>query len=269
MLERLAKRVWRESRVGPHLVWFAVILSVGIVSVAAVQVTELISRRSQTSVLGPLAIGGVVTVAFLLFGLIWTVEGVATLDSEVIITLAEDRKPVAASIFAIFTTFGDSIPMMTIGAGIAVVLYRRTGAWQSFLVPAVIMCEQILQVSTFSSIPAWTMGELAPQAIDGTTGSYPSGSVARMLSLFCVAALVCDFTGIRGGWTLRSVAAVLLVEQAISRLYLGRHLLADLVGGFLLGIILVAGMAVIMRLTMKKKTASVQQSSPTTASVRN
>lgn len=237
-----------------HLVWFAVILGLALLVTASVRATAALSVRRSSTTVAPLALLGLVA-AFVAVALLWALDPVASADAEVLRRLSGDRKPVAASIFALLTTLGDAVPMTTLAAAVAVVLHLRTGAWQVWLLPAVVIAEQVLQVGSFTVLPTLGVADVAPELVSGTAGTYPSGSVARMLAVTGVAALLCDHLGVRGGWATRAVGAVLLVEQAVSRLYLGRHLLVDVVGGLLLGLVLVAGVALLLRWLPAPRTA--------------
>lgn len=79
-----------------------------------------------------------------------------------------------------------------------------------------------------------------PEVVLGGIGTVPSGSVARLFSVFVLAGLLISATHPRVGRNMITVGGALVLVQAVTRLYLGRHLLGDIVGGALLGVALVA-----------------------------
>lgn len=83
----------------------------------------------------------------------------------------------------------------------------------------------------------------------GGEGYVPSGSIARITSLVLVGALLLRANDRRASRSLLTVGAVVLVLvlEAISRLYLGRHLVLDVIGGFALGLALFLALSLWVR----------------------
>ncbi len=80
-------------------------------------------------------------------------------------------------------------------------------------------------------------GELANDADSETGFGFPSGHVSTTVTF--VAGLV-GFAGLlQRGWV-RAAGLVWLLLMAVSRLYLGRHFIGDVVGGLALGAVVVA-----------------------------
>lgn len=75
---------------------------------------------------------------------------------------------------------------------------------------------------------------------DGTFG-FPSGHVSRATALGIAASIMWKSRTV--GW----LAAVFVVGTAVSRMYLGRHFLADVFGGLLLGLLTVLAARMILR----------------------
>lgn len=232
-----------------HVAWFVVVWLIGLaacgtaVLVAALHPGAGAGRRSP---IRPLATGAAAVGALVVLGLLWAWEPIARADGQLVALLEDDRKTVMAGNFAILTTVGDAIPMLTIATAIAAVLFVRGGGWVALLLPFVVIVEQVLQVGAFNLLPTLALDDVVSGVVTGSAGTFPSGSVARMTAVFGVASLIVGHVRLSGATAFRATLVALVVVQAVSRLYLGRHLVVDVAGGLALGLVVVAGAALVL-----------------------
>jgi hypothetical protein len=178
-------------------------------------------------------------VALILLGGLWKVRSLADADAAVVERLAQSRGDTLVTLMSAFTTLGDAIPSLVI-AGMLSVLVFQQGHHRilCFVLPVLILVELVIQAGMGSVFHDFTIGSLSPDTPEGGIGTIPSGSVARLSSMFLVTACMWHSTDARGSRRLVSIGSVLLVLQSVSRLYLGRHLVADIVAGLFLGLLL-------------------------------
>jgi membrane-associated phospholipid phosphatase len=178
-------------------------------------------------------------VALILLGGLWRVRPIANADATVVEKLANSRGDELVMLMKAFTTIGDAIPSLVI-AGMLALLVHQQGHHRilCFALPLLVLVELLFQNGMGSVFHDFTIGRLSPGTPEGGIGTIPSGSVARLSSLFLAAACMWWSTDERGGRRLVGIGSCLLVLQTVSRLYLGRHLVADIVGGLLLGLLL-------------------------------
>lgn len=177
-------------------------------------------------------------VGLVLLALVWKIRRVADLDASVINLLAAKRSHGVTEVMNSVTTIGDPIPSFTIAAVLALVIYQQ-GRHRilPLLLPLAVVVELFVQILITDIFHDVTIAQLRSGLPLGGAGTIPSGSVARLFSMFSIAALLWGPLGARSRRVM-TIGAVLVIIQLISRLYLGRHLLADILGGLLLGIIL-------------------------------
>jgi membrane-associated phospholipid phosphatase len=220
--------------------WTAVIL----MAVVGISLTMALGESCwRGGVLGPLSMRvaafATVAVALILLGGLWKVRPIAKIDTWVLEKLANSRGDEVVRLMTAFTTIGDAIPSLVI-AGILAVLVHQQGHHRilCFALPVLVLVELVLQNGMGVVFHDLTIGRLSPDTPVGGVGTIPSGSVARLSSLFLVAACMWYPTNERGSRRLVGLGSSLLVLQIVSRLYLGRHLVADIAGGLLLGLLL-------------------------------
>ena len=190
----------------------------------------LASLRSRTVAL---VVSGV---ALLALALALKLEPIARADGSIVRVLSHSRGDTLVKIMTILTTLGDAIPSFTIATMLAVIIYRQEHhlfAWA--LLPLVVLAELLVQVGMTNTFGDLTIGDIAASIPSGNPGILPSGSVARLSSIFLVAALLWRSHSPLQSRTVVTIGGVLLVLQSVSRLYLGRHLLLDIAGGLLVG----------------------------------
>jgi membrane-associated phospholipid phosphatase len=146
--------------------------------------------------------------------------------------------------------------LVAILAGVGLALYRREAL--PLLLLATVPVEKYLQQAIASLVEA----PRPPAALSiGSAGSYPSGGSARVV---LVAGMVAWLLAQRSpgwrpavaGWTVVALAAF---AEGYSRLYLGRHWVSDVVGGWALGALLLAVLlaaASLMPLPWRRRLAS-------------
>ncbi len=192
------------------------------------------SRRLGIMLAGGSALGLVV------IGVLYQVQAVSKLDGRFVEQLADARSDALVSALRVVTTLGDVVPSYTLAAVLAIWLIqqRGSGLWP-LLLPALLLLELALQFGYNKIFPVDTLEVVLPDVpIDGA-GSIPSGSVARLLTIFVVACLIYRRSRPAGdGRWLTTVGATLVLVEIVTRVYLGRHFVSDIAGGLLLGILL-------------------------------
>lgn len=179
-------------------------------------------------------------------GVLYQVRAVAAADAEVVEELSGARRGPIVEAFRVITTMGDTVPSFTIAAILAVWLIGQPrSSWFPVLLPGLVLLQLALQFAFPEVFPVYVLTDIKPDlAIDGS-GVIPSGSVARLSSLFVTTWLIYQRSFPGGGrWLLTVGGAAVLLEIA-TRLLLGRHFVADIVGGFLLGGFLISVMALL------------------------
>jgi membrane-associated phospholipid phosphatase len=224
------------------LAWTATILCAVAGTFVSVRLVETlrpaVGRTSRsTALLGALAS------AVLLAGLaaVYRIEAVAEADGRVIKVLSGMRGEALVQVCRVVTTMGDAVPSLTLAGVLALWLLRvpGTGYWPLIL-PVVVFVELLLQFGFAHAFDPLTLADVSPDTVVDGSGSIPSGAVARLLSLFLVAATIqhrSSRSAARSDW-LPTLGSCLVLVELVTRLLLGRHLLADIVGGLLLGIVL-------------------------------
>lgn len=175
---------------------------------------------------------------------LYRVEAVAEVDGHGVKLLSAGRGPVLVEVCRVITTMGDAVPSLTIAGVLALWLLRvpGTGYWP-LLLPVVVFAELLLQFGYAAVFGPLTLADVSPGTVVDGSGSIPSGSVARLLSVFLVAAMIrhrSSYSVQSRDW-LPTVGSCLVLVELMTRLLLGRHLLADIVGGLLLGCFLALG----------------------------
>jgi hypothetical protein len=133
---------------------------------------------------------------------------------------------------------GDLIPSFTIATVLAILLFRRSQSLTAWLLPVVVLAEVTIQSAWLDTFHDFTIAQVFPFITIGGTDGIPSGSMARLLSVFVLAAVLWGPHDARAARRIIDIGAVVIFVELVSRLYLARHLLADIVGGLLLGIVL-------------------------------
>jgi membrane-associated phospholipid phosphatase len=191
---------------------------------------------------------GVAMVAFVGLSLLYRVESIAKLDAEVIQSMCTSRNERLIELMSYLTTMGDVVPSFTIATILAVLVLRQgvhRFAWM--LLPLIVFVQTVIQFAVTKAFDDKTIGDFYPDIALGGVGTIPSGSVARLTSIFLIAAFLWHAHDERGSRNLVTLGGVLIAVEAISRLYLGRHLLVDIACGLLLGLALALAATSVVR----------------------
>lgn len=223
-----------------HLLWFVVVLGAGLTVVGSVWIagasTPPGGSRSGLRTSGTIAVGSALVLVFL--ALLYRVHAVARADARVVARLVPERKTTLDGLLSIVTTMGDLVPSFIIAGILEILVYRRTTRWTAWLLPLVVLVQVAIQTAFLDTFRDPTIAQIAPGITLGASDGIPSGSMARLLSVFLVAALLWRPVGVTAARRLTDLGAVLVFVELITRVYLARHFLADIVGGLLLGIVL-------------------------------
>lgn len=223
---------------GSLAVWCLLVLVVA----GGVGATLRVAESTWTDgFMAPKSARGLAIVAFalllMLLALLLRIGPIARADGSVVRILSHSRDDTLVKIMTVLTTLGDTVPSLTIAAALSVIIYRQ-GAHPlaCWILPLVVLVELVVQVTMGKFLGDLTISDVASGVVTGGYGYLPSGSVARLSSIFLVAALLWHTTNRSQSRALLTIGGVLLVLQSVSRLYLGRHLVLDIAGGLLLGL---------------------------------
>ena len=221
------------------LAWTAAILFAVAGVFAVTQVVETIQPAAGRASRRAALLAALVS-AVLLAGLaaLYRIEAVAGADGRALTVLSGGRGEVLVQVCRVITTMGDAVPSLTLAGVLALWLLRvpGTGYWP-LLLPVVVLVELLLQFGYDHAFEPLTLADVSPATVVDGSGSIPSGSVARLFSMFLVAAMIRRRSASpadSGDWLVTLGGCLVLVEL-MTRLLLGRHLVADIVGGLLLG----------------------------------
>ncbi len=182
-----------------------------------------------------------VACAFLLVlvAVLWKAKALGRLDGRVVQHLVGSQGSTLSNIMSYLTLTGDTIPSLLIATVLAIVIYRqgvhRVTAW---VLPIIVIAELVVQLGMWKVFHDTTIGQLHPTLVQGGSGKIPSGSVARLFSVFLIASRLWYSRDARGSFRLATLGVALTAMQLVSRLELGRHLLADIFAGIVLGVLL-------------------------------
>lgn len=229
-------------------VWCAVVLGTVIGTSLTIRAFEGALPEACKSWTSALRCAGLSAVALFVLALLWRVRAIASADGSVVAEMAHQRTATMNVIMSVVTTVGDVVPIFAISAVLALLIHlqgrHRLLAWT---LPLLVMVELVVQISFGKVLDDVTIAQVEPGTPLGGFGTIPSGSVARLLSVFLVAAVLWGDHSVRGAQRLTALGGSLVLVQAFSRLYLGRHLIADIAGGLLLGLILAICAAWLLR----------------------
>jgi hypothetical protein len=232
------------------LAWTATILCAVAGVFAATRLVETI-RPAEGAATRRTALLAALASAVLLAGLaaLYRIEAVAEADGRAVRVLSEGRGEVLVQVCRVITTMGDAVPALTLAGVLALWLLRvpGTGYWP-MLLPVVVLAELLLQFGYTQVFDPLTLADVSPGTVIDGSGSIPSGAVARLFAMFLVAAMIRHRSAspVEPRDWLSTVGSCLVLLELMTRLLLGRHLLADILGGLLLGsfLALVAGLLI-------------------------
>lgn len=231
------------------IAWFLVTLGIAAGVGLSLQLGESIWTDGVLSSARNRVLAFVASVAALVaLALLYRIEDLARVDGRVVKALAEERGTEVTDLMSYLTTIGDVVPSFLIAAVLAVLIQAQgvhRYAW--VLLPLAVLVELALQATIINVFDDVTMEDLFPEIMVGGAGAIPSGSVARLLCLFLIAARLWHSSDERASRQVLAVGGLLIVVQAVSRVYLARHLLADIACGLLLGLALALAAVALVR----------------------
>jgi membrane-associated phospholipid phosphatase len=180
------------------------------------------------------------SVAFLLLlGLLYRSHAIAKFDGRLPVKLVHDRGAAVTQIMSVATTTGDLIPSFAIAGVFALVFYQRTRLWQAWLLPLDILVQIAIQAAVINTMKDYSVARVWPGiTIGGTDGGVPSGSMARLLSVFLLTAILWRPHNARIARRFTEIGLVVVLIELVTRMYLGRHFAGDIVAGLSLGVTL-------------------------------
>jgi hypothetical protein len=216
-------------------VWFLIVLvsalavsgAVALAQIAAPGLGSTVRWRTSLAVLAGAAVG-----------LVGRVHAIADADARVVVKLVHARSSTLNTVVSVVTTVGDLVPSFALAGVLALLLYRRTGQLTAWVLPVVVLVEVAIQSEFLDIMHDPTMARLAVGATIGRSDGMPSGSVSRLFSLSLIAAILWRRHSSKISRGFIEFGSAVVFIALITRLYLARHLLADIVGGLLLGLIL-------------------------------
>jgi len=224
-----------------HTTWFFVVLLCAVAVLAACQLAAY-ADSAATGWRLRLAIAGGCVAALLVVALAWHFQGVAKIDGDVLAKLVGDRNAGLNGLFSTVTTMGDTVPSFLLASLLAIAYYQQTRRIAGFVLVAMVVVQLAIQSSMPSLFHDVTLISLHPLVQlgrgAGAAGTIPSGSVSRLLPLLLVGATLWHGYSPRTERVLLALAPLVVMTEIVSRLYLGRHLLADIAAGLLLGVVL-------------------------------
>ena len=146
--------------------------------------------------------------------------GVASADGDVVRLLGNSRGTTLGSILNVVTTMGDSVPTLTLAAVLSVVLLRqgRLSGTRAGSLPLLVHAKLLVQFSMGKLFGDLTIADVAAGVALGNHGYLPSGSVARLSSIFLATALLWRQDRPHHRRNLVTLGAVLVIVQTVTRL---------------------------------------------------
>jgi undecaprenyl-diphosphatase len=188
-----------------------------------------------------LRFGSTTAVLLLLAAVLAPRRGVTQFDENLMASMSALRNPVLTRIAQVITDLGSYRPVTAVSIGLAIVLAYRT---RRLLEPVVLLAAveaasslvEVLKVVIHRARPPLE-GMLGPPVFDY---SFPSGHTASSTVLCILGALLLAVTE---HWSsarrllVATVGCVVAVLIGLSRVYLGYHWLTDVVGAWLLALV--------------------------------
>jgi membrane-associated phospholipid phosphatase len=204
-----------------------------------------------------LVVGSATAILFGLFAIaVPRSDGVAQFDQNMLMWLSDLRRPALTSVVQFITELGTYRPVTVLSIALALILGYRT---QRLLEPLVLL----LAVEASSSLVDLfkMVVDRARPPLGGMLGapvfdySFPSGHTGASTVLYILGAVLLAQTQTRNFGRRQIIAGgcVLAVLIGLSRVYLGYHWLTDVVGSWLLALIITSiGMALITAIPRPK-----------------
>jgi membrane-associated phospholipid phosphatase len=209
-----------------------------------------LTLAASTAVLAALAFGG----------LAWDVvghHGLALNDPHVTAWVVAHRTGWLTDIFRVVTWLASIVVIIPVALIVAVFFAWRQHQWG----PLVLMTAAIAgAAASYTLIKALVGRPRPPPAIwigHFSGAAFPSGHATQSVACYATLALILGVgRSARAKAALWAAAVLIALIVGASRIYLGAHWLTDVLGGFALGALLVAVIAIV-RLTLGRRGAAM------------
>jgi membrane-associated phospholipid phosphatase len=189
----------------------------------------------------------------------WSAVAPTLFDTDAIVRIQAHGSPQLTAVMNIISTFGYSRAFMAIAVLIALAYNLRAGASLLLLIALTGVLSDAAKVAAnlprpdavdsrvraLTDVPlladAPNDSPTVPSVDDDDVYGFPSGHVATTMAFLLGLALLADW---RGAWPTMALVVPLM---AFSRLYLGRHFVADILGGVCIALV---ATAIIVRLRL-------------------
>ncbi len=176
---------------------------------------------------------------------VWASDGSTAFDSEVTRWLVNHRTPAWTDAMRILTWLGSSAVVIPLVIVVAVALLIGRQRWLALFVALAVSGASLL-----STLAKDVIGRDRPpvdiQLQQPHSSSFPSGHSTQAAATYV--ALAIAITVLSHSRVVRAVtwtaSTLIVVVVGVSRVYLGMHWTTDVLGGWLLGSVWVAGLAV-------------------------
>lgn len=232
------------------LAWCIVVLAAGIAVAASINVAQAaMARNGPSDGTRGVRVAAASLVLLLVLAAVWRSRAVARADGSVVAVLTRERGATLDKVMSVITTMGDMVPSFTIATVLALLIYMQgKHRYLPWALPLLILVQLVIQFAFSHVFHDVDVQQVRPRLPLGGFGTIPSGSVSRLLGVFLVAGLLWRSHDQVGARRLVTLGGILVVIETVTRLYLARHLLADILGGLFLGVFLATGTSLLFRL---------------------
>jgi len=171
------------------------------------------------------------------------------LDGPVTRAIVEQRSDGLTTLFRAVTALGDRpilVPLVLV-VGLTLGIRRRSGAPLTFL--AIAQLGSIVLYNAVKALVARPRPMIGPVVASATGYGFPSAHATQAAAVWGALAVLAlrSLADRRARCAVTAAAATLVVLIGVSRLYLGVHWTSDVVGGWAVGALWLAGLAAIVK----------------------
>jgi len=181
-------------------------------------------------------------------------DPIVSLDVRLANWLYEHARPPLTRAFLVVTTLGSSLVLIPAAAAAALWLYRRRSPADALFVVLALGGALALN-GLFKSVFERERPSFPDPLADASWFSFPSGHASASVALYGALALLAA-RRLRSWWARCAcigAAAALAALIGFSRLYLGVHYLSDVLAGFSLGLVWLAGCTLVLILLRRER----------------